>query len=170
VDTREQQPWTFGGIVIGKTQFIVPREVMTLDTGDYAIKRCGPQCIIERKSAEDLVGSVCAGHQRFEREHERMTAIIADGGQACVIVEGCLATILRELESDGRHAAKSTLMGCVTSWPFRFRVPWLFAGDRRTAEVLALQVMVKWWNSHTLEDSRGTHRKSEMTEKLTLFD
>lgn len=148
VDTREQHPWTFQGLLAAgqkvPTQLIVPRKVATLETGDYSIEGHGERFAIERKSASDLIGSVGGGHARFEREHERMAAMIAAGGAACVIVEGSLAAILDELRADGRDAMRRTLLGVVASWPFRFGVPWLFAGDRRTAEELAILILCKW--------------------------
>lgn len=124
VDTREQQPWTFHGLTAGgknPSRLIVPRKVATLETGDYSIEgRHHNRFAIERKSADDLVGSVCGGHARFEREHERMAEMIAAGGAACVLVEGSLSVILDELRADGREAARRTLLGCAASWQFRF--------------------------------------------------
>jgi len=149
VDTREQHPWTFQGLAVGgknPARLIVPRKVATLETGDYSIEcRHSNRFCIERKSASDLIGSVGGGHARFEREHERMAVMIAAGGAACVIVEGSLSAILDELRTDGRESSRRTLLGCVASWPFRFGVPWLFAGDRRTAEELAILILTKWF-------------------------
>ena len=146
VDTREQHPWTFQGIQRGNDQYIVPREIATLATGDYSIEGFESQYTIERKSSDDLVGSVTAGHQRFEREHERMLAMIEAGGQACVICEGSLASICDELTADGRWKARQTLVGCTASWPFKYRVPWFFAGSRFRAEDLAFSILMKWWD------------------------
>lgn len=151
-DTREQAPWTFQQIVIAKQQWVIPRRTATLATGDYSIEGYERQLTIERKSAQDLVGSVTAGNARFRREHERMLELVEAGGFACVIVEGCLAAICDELDKDresGRKVSSETILGVVASWPARYRVPWVFAGDRRRAEQLAFRVMVKWWKEVT---------------------
>ena len=149
VDTREQAPWTFQGIVVERRLWIVRRRVATLPTGDYSIAGCEDRLVIERKSAADLVSSVTVGNARFRREHNRMQAVVAAGGFACVIVEGSLAAICDELDSEsGRRVTSESILGAVASWPQRYGVHWLFAGDRRRAELLAFKVMLKWWKEH----------------------
>ena len=156
VDTREQAPWTFQQIVIERRLWSITRIAATLATGDYTIAGCEGRLCIERKSAADLVGSVTAGNARFRREHERMHKIAchrnAEGfndGFACVVVEGCLAAICEELDQDaGRKVTSESVLGAVASWPMWYRVPWFFAGDRRTAERLAFKIMLKWWKEN----------------------
>lgn len=153
VDTREQAPWTFQGIVIERRLWTITRIAATLATGDYTIAGCEDRLCIERKSAADLVGSVTAGNARFRREHERMLDIVkfggTGGGFACVVVEGSLSAICEELDVDpGRRVTSESVLGAVASWPQRYRVPWFFAGDRRTAERLAFKVMLKWWKEN----------------------
>jgi ERCC4-type nuclease len=67
VDTREQAPLRI-------TAF--PVEVATLPVGDYGIKGFSdwarPEFIIERKSLDDLVGSLTAGRERFWKECEKL--------------------------------------------------------------------------------------------------
>ena len=148
-DTREQAPWTFCSIVIERRLWIVRRRVATLQTGDYSIASCEDRLVVERKSAADLVSSVTAGNARFRREHERMQAVVAAGGFACVIVEGSLAAICDGLDQEaGRRVTSESILGAVASWPQRYGVHWLFAGDRRRAELLAFKVMLKWWKKH----------------------
>ena len=66
-DSREQQP-----LVI--TAY--PVEVATLPVGDYGVKSFSdwenPRFIIERKSLDDLCGSLGQGRERFMREIEKM--------------------------------------------------------------------------------------------------
>ena len=147
-DTREQAPWTFQGIILDKRQWVVPRKVATVATGDYSIEGRQTSLVIERKSSSDLIGSVTAGNARFRREHERMAEIVKAGGFACVVVEGCLAAICDELDHDhdaGRRVTSESILGAVASWPARYHVPWFFAGDRRRAEQLAFRVLIKQW-------------------------
>ena len=146
VDTREQAPWTFQGIVIEKRVWVVLRGGLTLATGDYSIVGYESQLCIERKSAADLVGSISSGNARFRREHERMHEIVQTGGFACVVVEGSLSTICEELDGDdSRRNTSNMVIGATASWPMRFGVPWFYAGDRRHAELLAFRIMLKWW-------------------------
>lgn len=153
VDTREQSPWTFQGIVIKRQQLIVKQDRRTLQTGDYSIVGHENQVVIERKSAADLLGSITAGNARFRREHERMNSIVESGGFACVIVEGDLSRICDELDdpNGGRQISSNTVLGVVATWPRRYRVPWFFAGDRRRAELLGFRILWKWYHEQQIK-------------------
>lgn len=77
IDSREQTPLTF-------TNFHT--EVATLSTGDYTAKGLEDIITVERKSIQDLVGSLTSNRERFQREIQRMLAyrsrtllIIGDG-------------------------------------------------------------------------------------------
>lgn len=65
-DSREQTPLDFSGF----------RGVETarqgLKTGDYSIVGYEDSVCFERKSVQDLVGTLIGGHERFLRELERM--------------------------------------------------------------------------------------------------
>ena len=63
VDTREQAPLTFEHL---------EAEPGTLTTGDYSIHGLQSRFAVERKSVQDLVGSLTQGRDRFTRELERM--------------------------------------------------------------------------------------------------
>ncbi len=69
VDTREQAP-------LDITDY--PTERATLPVGDYGIAGFSdwdnPAFIVERKSLDDLVGSLTTGRDRFIRECEKMRA------------------------------------------------------------------------------------------------
>jgi ERCC4-type nuclease len=149
-DTREQAPWGFQNITTGGKLWLVKRQVCTLQTGDYSIVGYESQVVIERKSAEDFLGSITAGNARFRREHERAAEIVKAGGFACVVIEGCMAAICDELDSPNseRRMTSETVIGIVASWPRRYGVHWLFAGDRRRAELLAFRILVKWHQEH----------------------
>jgi len=149
-DTREQAPWGFNGIVMGGKLVVVKRQVVTMQTGDYSIIEHESEIVIERKSPEDAIGSITAGNTRFRREHERMAGIAAAGGFTCVIVEGCLSQMCNELDdpNSGRRVSSETLMGVAAAWPQRYGVHWVFAGDRRRAELLAFKMLWKWHAEH----------------------
>ena len=146
VDSREQSPWPFSNLVIEKRLWVVKRKVVGLKTGDYSIEGHADSLVVERKSGDDLIGSITAGNARFRREHERMKTIVDAGGFACVIIEDSLSHLCDELDQDaGRRVTSDMVIGAVASWPMRFSCPWFFAGDRRRAELLAFKILVKWW-------------------------
>jgi len=146
-DTREQAPWTFTGQTFGGHLWIVTRQVATLETGDYSILGYEEAIVIERKSAEDLLGSITSANARFRREHERMAELVEHGGFAAVVIEGCLATICEELDgpNSSRKIGSDVVIGITAAWPRRYRVLWFFAGDRRRADLLAFRLLWKWW-------------------------
>jgi ERCC4-type nuclease len=64
IDTREQRPWSFNPAFVNTT-------IGTLRQADYALAgddRFG----IERKSLDDLLGTISTGWERFQRELQRM--------------------------------------------------------------------------------------------------
>lgn len=161
-DHRERAGgWRFGGLTgtasVGGHPLIVPMRETHLVTGDYTIEVPADRadvpatripCFIERKSHDDCIGSIGGGHVNLRKEHERFAEILAaSGGQGycCVIVESSLSAICDELESplSGRRLTPAGVMGVVASWGARYGVHWLFAGDRRTAEMLAYTVLSK---------------------------
>ena len=160
VDTREQQPFTFSNIIIAGKQWIIKREVKTLQTADYSIVGFEDRIVVERKSPEDFMGSIAAGNARFRREHERMQAIIesAPGNFAAIVIEGNMAAMCDEVDNpnSGRRMTSETIIGITASWPRRFGVHLFFAGDRRRAELLTFRILLKWYqeNVETRKEKR----------------
>ena len=78
IDTREQTPWSFNPAVADV-------QVGTLRTGDYSLLG-DDHFAIERKSLDDLLGTISTGWPRFCRELNRMedSAFVAK----VIIVEG----------------------------------------------------------------------------------
>jgi ERCC4-type nuclease len=146
VDTREQAPWYFSDIVIEGRLWLVRRKVATLATGDYSIEGYESRVCIERKSAGDLVKSVTVEHEREKRKAQRMRKIQDSGGFARYVIEGDLSRIVEEIDdpNSGRKITGYGIIACQASWELNY-VPWSFAGDRRTAEILAFTMMLKWW-------------------------
>lgn len=64
VDTREQRPLDFRPY----EQYGVTVERAALKAGDYSVKGLENQVFVERKSLEDLVGTLSQGRDRFMRE------------------------------------------------------------------------------------------------------
>jgi len=132
VDTREQLPWEFRS----------PAETMTLKSGDYSLleeetERALEHLVaIERKSLSDFLGSITSGRERFEREMERLHA-------GCewpwLIVESTLTQIAAgEYRSD---VSPKAVFGTIESWMSKYKVRWIFSGDRNRAQVVAESIL-----------------------------
>lgn len=71
IDSREQTPLVFDDLHIrgiNKLETIVHK----LDEGDYSIQGLENKVFIERKSIQDLYGTLFQGRERFERELDRV--------------------------------------------------------------------------------------------------
>lgn len=61
IDTREQSPWEFEVLTVRRA----------LKFGDYSLRGLEHKCVVERKSAADLAGTLTNGLARFIREYDR---------------------------------------------------------------------------------------------------
>jgi len=157
VDSREQLPWTFDGIVISGRRWQIRTQVATLATGDYSIIGCEHLLTIERKSVADLLGCVAGPeHAREKRKHERMREMIDRGGFARVVIEGCLSATVDWLNDPTceRSIHPNSIYGCHATWD-RTLAPWCWAGSRRAAEVIAFWMMLDWWQDISGESRKG---------------
>ena len=145
VDTREQAPYRFLNV---DPWIVVPLQTdVPLATGDYSICGFEDRLTIERKSMPDLLGSITAGRERFEREFERMAMIARhqDGGFAAVVVEAELSDIKDYCDRPGSLLTFSSVIGTVNSWAIRYGVHWWFCPGRRFAEILTLKLLCQFW-------------------------
>lgn len=138
VDTREKAPFHFLNCDPWK---IVGTQSIKLDTGDYSIVGFESRLTIERKSISDLLGSISAERERFEREFERMDVM----DFSAVVVEGELSDVLRHARDCTQLTIKS-VVGTFDSWRIRYpRVHWVFCLDRRHAELQTLGLLKAFW-------------------------
>lgn len=117
-DTREQTPLDFSAFPF------VTVERGTLHSGDYSVKGWESQFAIERKSLADLIGTITQGHERFERELQRLMSF----QYAAVVVEAS--------EIDLRTGKYRSMLlpraavGMITAFEVRYRIPFHFCGNR----------------------------------------
>lgn len=138
IDSREQQPFRFLNCDPWK---IIGTQCFKLDDGDYSIVGLDRQVTIERKSISDLLGSISADRERFEREFERMQRLKF----SAVVVEGQLSDVLRHARDSTGLALKS-IIGTFDAWRIRYpTVHWVFCLDRRHAELQTLGLLTHFW-------------------------
>ena len=126
IDSREQLPFIF----TGQRYEGVTTEPGALLIGDYSLAGLTDRVAVERKSLPDLIACLGRERDRFERELMRAAALDA----FCVIVEADLATLLSGNYRSrlNPHAAAQSIL----AFTARYRVPFIFAGDRAGAEYL----------------------------------
>ena len=155
VDSNEQAPFLFKGIkgrskagvrlpvvvrTIRKPMWNMGRDVHGTGLADYSIDNLEELVQIERKSIEDLFGTLASRRDNFEREIERLNKQCE---AAWVLIEGSYGHIA-SFKSHGPDAA--SVIGTMIAWGQRYpRVHWVPAGSRDMAERLAFRFLERFW-------------------------
>lgn len=133
VDTREQTPFLFSENV--------DTQRATLDAGDYSVVGLTATVAIERKSLDDLVGSITAGRERF-------MACCARGAKRdffCIVVEAALSDVIA-----GRYVSKTrpqSVVGSMLAIHVDFGIPTIWAGSRSNAANLTERLLTRLWRN-----------------------
>ena len=147
-DQQEGAPYRFSGIRADADKNYRPLVIRTvkrhLATGDYTIEGMEDRLTVERKSLSDLYNTLGQGRERFEREHQRMAAMVQAGGFACVLVESSLEEALLRPPLESGLLPK-TVDRTRISWAMKYGVPWFFEESRRRAEVTCYRILEKAW-------------------------
>ena len=128
VDSREQKPYLFKGY---KTV------VQGLPVGDYSLMNC-QDIAIERKSINDLIGSLSVGRERFEKE-------IQKGSQLpyfSLVIEANLSDLV-----NGKYRSRmlpASAVQTLLSWSVKYRLPVFFAESRQHGEKITLSLLQKY--------------------------
>ena len=119
-DTREQNG--YGPL------FQTPHVVGTLGAGDYSVLGLEDLIAIERKSFQDLLGSLTGGRERFESEMKRARHF----HKSFVVVEAPMNALLVDDFGKLSRAHPRSIWGTVCTWNTRYH-PFIFGNDRATA-------------------------------------
>jgi len=166
IDTREQAPWLFQGFRCDASQkskrkgheddlppaLLVKTEVKTLSTGDYSIVGLENSVCVERKSLEDLYGTLGSGRDRFERELERMSQFDV----AHVVVEASWPDAIRHPPSHSR-LSPVTVFRSINAWEQEFpNIHWQFMGERVYAEHKCFRILDRYWKQRQKTLAQGS--------------
>lgn len=161
IDSNESAPYPFQSIksrkhkdrklVIPTVRKVLwnwnPREVEDSKGGrhkvgmaDYTIEGFEDRIAIERKSIDDLFGTLSSRRDRFEAEIRRLHE---DCEFACVVVEGDWSQILTW---KGHGPEPSSVWGTVTAWQQRYRnCHWNLYPSRAMAEKACFRILERFW-------------------------
>ena len=134
VDTREQLPYEFSDAVT------VQRA--TLNAGDYSVAGLTANVAIERKSADDFVGSITTGRERFWECCDRLSRL----DFACIVVECSIDYILK-----GYYRSKArpqSVIGSALAIHVDFGVPVIWAGNRDNACNITERLLTRLWRKN----------------------
>jgi ERCC4-type nuclease len=159
IDTREQHPYAFESITTGIDcrPVEVRTERATLASGDYSIVGHERAVAVERKSLNDLYGTLTAGRDRFERELDRLSAL----SFSVVVIEATWG----EIAKPPMFATKvnpASIVGTIHAWQQRYPTRWLACDNRHWAEQATYHVLRRYWID-TVEKPRLTTIESLAT-------
>jgi len=145
IDSREQWPLEFNGY---------ETEVIGLPVGDYGIRGfsdwTNPAFIVERKSIDDLVGSLTSGRERFDREIEKMRAFRFHA----LLIEGAEAEV--ELSRYRSCARPQSILQSIAAYQVRTNLHVVWAGDRNRA--------ARWLERAVRQFCRGVMKDAKRLE------
>ena len=128
IDSREQKPYSFS----------TPTRTATLETGDYSISGGERLIAVERKSINDLIGSLTRHRDRFERELHRGMAL----QYFALVVESSLMAL-----SNGHYMSlmkpKATIQSLLT-FSIRYGLPIFFAENRAYGALVTESLLLKF--------------------------
>ena len=148
VDNREQNPWTFEDIYIGagKDRRLLEIEVVptTIKSGDYSIVGMEHLVAIERKSKEDLFGTIGRGRDRLVRGLARLT----DLKWAAVIVESEWFDCMKN-PPERSEMSVSAIDGSINAWTQRFPgVHWFWRPGRYVSSKVCYKLLQRFYEDN----------------------
>ena len=119
-DTREQLNLDFTG---SKDVEIVRTK---LDAGDYSVSGYESLITFERKSVQDLVGTLVGGHERFLRELDRMKSY----KEKYILVEHSPTILFNYCRQHGWENKFNTIIQSLLAYAYHYQVRVRFCKDR----------------------------------------
>ena len=149
IDTREQAPWCFPeGQQVVRTG---------LPSGDYSLLGYENVVSIERKSLDDLVGTIIHHRKRFMNELHRLSSY----RRRLVAIEGNVEDILEHRYNSEAHPF--SVLGSVISLQATFNTAFCFWGSRQHAEFMGLK-----WLEHVAARTKRWAEKEEQAKQEAL--
>jgi len=133
IDSREQMPWQFSGAV--------GMERATLDAGDYSVRGLTASVAIERKSIDDLVGSITAGRERFMACCDRLSRY----DFSAIVVEAALEDVLAGVYRS--RTRPQSVVGTMLAIHADHGIPTIWAGSRSNAANVAERLLTRLWRN-----------------------
>lgn len=148
IDSREQLPYLFNDY---KTV------VRNLFIGDYGLLNCS-DIAIERKSINDLIGSLTKGRERLEKELQRGSQI----PYFALVVEAGLSDLANG-KYKSRMLPKSAIQSLL-SWSVKYGTHIFFCESRKYAEKVTLSLLMKYGRIFYQKYHQLANEKSPFTK------
>ena len=134
IDTREQDPLFLSRIPRG---LVIKRDY--LPSGDYSISGFESLVSVERKSPEDLFGSLGKGRDRFKAELDRLRSYELK----YILIECAEEDLFRHQKYSLMHP--NSIRQSIVSIELRYGIHFHYAHDRRSLERWLLDRFIKYY-------------------------
>lgn len=192
VDTAEGQPFTFQGMAANALTrksidedrpLIVPTRMVALgrypnSLGDYSVDGLEGQIGIERKSLEDVQGTVLgwasdSRHQGRRDRFEQELANLAKIRSGHIVVEAEMSRVLQEMPAYGkkdREENRKIFYRSVLAYRQDYAVQWHFCHTRRFAEYVTFHLLRRFWQHNRKTKGKSQDGKEQRLEASTGGD
>lgn len=150
-DSREQLGY--------QNLFKTPCIVGALDAGDYSVAGLEHLISIERKSLQDLLGSLTSGRDRFEAELKRARSL----HRFYVLAECSPSDLLVPDFGKLSRAHPNSIWGTICAWSTRYH-PFIFGGDRQSSARLCEGLLFAYAKEF-LRGSRALERAARQAQR-----
>ena len=165
VDSAEQLPYTFervradakegGGLIRVHTR------VASIKPGDYSIDGYQSMVKIERKTKNDLFGTLTEGRRRFVKEMEKLREYDA----AYIVIE-CEASEIAKGSQWAPGISVRSIFRTWMSWTLKYpRVHWSCWPGREMAENVTYQLLRMWWRQRIEGPQKDAAKKRKKVPK-----
>lgn len=137
VDTREQNPFSFARF----PNWIAGERRATLPVGDYSIEGMENLLVLERKSLEDLVGTLMHSRERFFTMCEKMTRY----QHRALVVEATLEDVKSPYPSGFTTAHPNGVAGSLDAVEAKFGIPVIYTSRHKD---IAEEKIASWLSKH----------------------
>lgn len=144
VDTREQLPLSFARF----PNWIAGERRDTVPVGDYTVEGMEDLLALERKSLEDLVGTLTHSRERFIRMCEKLACL----KYKAILVECTYEDVKSPYPGEFSSAHPNGISGSLDAIEARWGIPVIYTSRHRVlAEEKAASWLSKHWTYHYLE-------------------
>ncbi len=133
-DSREQSPYKF----VAKQYEGTTTERATLTTGDYSLAGLESHIALERKSLDDLTGTLTQGRERFQRECQRGRGLQYFG----LIIEASLEDV--RLHNYRSKMTPQSLLQTLAAYSVRYGLHIHWCGNRAGGEYMTYSLLQKF--------------------------
>lgn len=169
VDDREKAPYFFTGFCAdvkeGGGRLVVPTKVARLETGDYSVEGWEGKFAVERKSLEDLYGSMTQRRENFKAEIQRMSYLM----YTALVIEAPMGVIARGNPNSqwGSKAQPKAIFRTLLFWSTVHRIPVFPCENRSMAEAVTFRLLRYWWKKEC-ERGKGLEGRGQGRSEGTM--